>query len=255
MFKTLRIAFLLFVLAAVASATWRAKTNSVAWKYTLIVNVYPINADGSKTSEAYVRSLQVDEFKPIEKFMRDEAARHELAANASIEMRLGPVLTSVPPAPPVAGSVLDVIIWSLQLRWWSFRNAQTHGPGSQVKLFVLYFDPGKNAQLDHSTALQKGLLGRVNVFAASQMKSQNNVIIAHEFLHTLGAADKYDLLSNQPIFPQGYANPEQLPLFPQQLAEIMGGRVPLTQTSSDIPLSLDHVVIGDQTAREINWIN
>lgn len=255
MFKTLRITFLLFVLAAVAAASWRARTNSVAWKYTLIVNVYPINADGSALSEAYVRSLQLDEFKPLEKFMLDEAARRDREAHASIEIRLGPVLTSVPPAPPVGGSVLEVMLWSLQLRWWSFRNAETHGPGSQVKLFVLYFDPGKSAQLDHSTALQKGLLGRVNVFAASHMKQQNNVIIAHEFLHTLGALDKYDLLSNQAIYPQGYANPEQRPLYPQKFAEIMGGRVPLTQTNSNIPLSLDYVVIGDQTAREINWMN
>ncbi|AZP14116.1 metallopeptidase domain-containing protein [Undibacterium parvum] len=255
MFKTLRIAFLLFVLAAVGMAAWRAKTNSVAWKYTLIVNVYPINADASPVSEAYVRALTVDEFRPLEKFMLAEAARRERAANASIELRLGPTLTSVPPAPPVAGSVLDVIIWSLQLRWWSFRNAETHGPGAQIKLFVLYFDPNKSSQLDHSTALQKALLGRVNVFATSQMKSQNNVIIAHEFLHTLGATDKYDLQTNQPIFPQGYAHPEQDPLYPQQFAEIMGGRTALTRSSSSIPLSLDHVVIGDQTAREINWVN
>ncbi|MCX7219540.1 MAG: hypothetical protein NTY70_11585, partial [Burkholderiales bacterium] len=254
MFKTLRIAFLLFVLAAVGMSAWRAKTNSVAWKYTLIVNVYPINADASAATEAYVRALSVEEFKPLEKFMLDEATRRERAANASIELRLGPVLASVPPAPPVAGSILDVIIWSLQLRWWSFRNAETHGPGAQVKLFVLYFDPNQSAQLDHSTALQKGLIGRVNVFAASQMKAQNNVIIAHEFLHTLGATDKYDPRTNQPIFPQGYARPDQLPLYPQPFAEIMGGRVPLTQSSASIPLSLDHVLIGDQTAREINWI-
>jgi hypothetical protein len=255
MFKTLRIAFLLFVLAAVGMAAWRAKTNSVAWKYTLIVNVYPINADGSAASEAYVRALTVDEFRPLEKFMLAEAARRERAAHASIEVRLGPVLASVPPAPPIAGSVLDVIIWSLQLRWWSFRNAETHGPGAQVKLFVLYFDPNQSAQLAHSTALQKGLIGRVNVFATAQMKAQNNVIIAHEFLHTLGATDKYDLRTNLPIFPQGYATPDQLPLYPQPFAEIMGGRQPLTESSASIPLSLDQVVIGDQTAHEINWKN
>ena len=203
MFKAIRIFILLFILAAVAMAAWRAKTGAVSWKYTLVVNVYPINGDSSTAADAYVRGLTVDEFIPIEGFMQEEARRFGLTDKASIQMRLQPRIAALPPAPPKSGTALEVILWSLQLRWWSYQNAEAKGPGPQVKLFVLYFDPAKKPVLAHSIALQKGLIGRVNVFASHEMSKQNNVIIAHEFLHTLGASDKYDLATNQPIFPIG----------------------------------------------------
>ena len=256
MFKSIRIFVLLFILAAVAMAAWRAKTGAVSWKYTLAVNVYPINGDGSAVSDAYIRALTVDEFIPIERFMQDEARRFGLASNASIEIRLKPIISVRPPAPPSPESnMLDVILWSLHLRWWSYQHAEVKGPSPQVKLFVLYFDPATHPALLHSTALQKGLIGRVNVFASHDMSQQNNVIIAHEFLHTLGASDKYNLASSQPIFPIGYAEPERKPSLPQQLAEVMGGRVPVTTSEAKIPLSLDEVLIGKATALEINWLH
>ncbi|MGZ3160029.1 MAG: hypothetical protein ACXU7H_13160 [Burkholderiaceae bacterium] len=254
MFKAIRILVLLLILLAVATTTWRAKTTSVEWKYTLPVNVYPINGDGSAVSDSYIRELTVDDFKPIETFMQQEAARYGHASNASIEIRLGKSIDSLPPALPQDRSALEVMLWSLKMRWWSYRHGETRGAAPQVKLFLLYFDPATHPMLHHSTALQKGLIGRVNVFAARGMAKQNTVIIAHEFLHTLGATDKYDFATNQPIFPEGYAEPELKPVLPQQLAEIMGGRIPVSKTDAEIPASLNKVVIGEKTAWEINWI-
>lgn len=254
MYKRIRILILLFILAAVAVATWRAKTTAVSWKYTLAVNVFPINGDGSEEVDRYIRGLRLEEFTPIERFMQDEAVRYGRASNASIEMRLRPEIRSVPPAPPQHGNLFEVMLWSLQLRWWTYQHAVAKGPGPQIKLFVLYFDPARHTSLAHSTALQKGLIGRVNVFASPDMRKQNNVIIAHEFLHTLGASDKYDMANNQPLYPIGYAEPDRVPVWPQTLAEVMGGRVPLSQSEVRIPLSLDEVVIGDATALEINWL-
>lgn len=253
MFKIIRIFILLLILAAVALGTWRSKTRSVEWKYTLPVNVYLINGDGSDTTAEYLRGLTLSDFKPIETFMQEEAARYGHAARASIEVRLGGLLAGQPPAPPQHGSALEIIIWSLQMRWWAYRNADTKGEGNQVKIFLLYFDPAKSNRLAHSTGLQKGLLGRVNVFASRDMASQNNVVIAHEFLHTLGATDKYDPGTNQPLYPQGYAVPDQMPLLPQKYAEIMAGRIPVSQNSAEIPASLNDALIGRETALEINW--
>ena len=254
MFKAIRISILLLILAGVAMATWRSKTLSVEWQYTLPVNVYPINGDGSAASDAYLRSLSVDDFKPIETFMQEEALRFGRPSHASIEMRLGKPIDSVPPAAPSNGNWPEVVLWSLKMRWWAYRQGETTGPGPQVKLFLLYFDSDKTARLDHSTALQKGLIGRVNVFAARAKASQNNIVITHEFLHTLGATDKYDRASDQPIFPDGYANPQLEPLLPQQFAEIMAGRTPLSPSAAEMPASLDKVLIGPRTAREINWM-
>lgn len=253
MFKAFRILILLLILIGVAYGTWRTKTRSVEWKYELPVNMYLVNGDGSETAEKYLRSLTMDDFKSIKSFMRDEADRYGRSANASIDIRLGGIIATQPPAPPRNGSALEAIVWSLKMRWWAYRNGETTGPGTQVKMFLLYFDPAQTNLVDHSTGLQKGLIGRVNLFAARDMARQNNVVITHEFLHTLGATDKYDPATNLPLYPDGYANPDLAPPEPQSFAEIMAGRTPVSQTAATIPESLDDVVIGNLTAREINW--
>ena len=85
------------------------------------------------------------------------------------------------------------------------------------------------------------------------MKQQNHVVIAHELLHTVGASDKYDAVSNQPLFPAGYADPEQRPRYPQRRAEIMAGRMATSAASFRDAQRLKEVVIGEATAREIKW--
>jgi len=254
MFKALRIFLLLMILIGVALGAWRTKIHSVEWVYTLPVNIYLVNGDDSAIAGEYLRTLTLEDFKPIEKFMRSEAERYGRSAKASIEIRMGGAITTRPPTPPGSGSMLDAMAWSLKMRWWVYRNTDTTGPGPQVKMFLLYFDPALSRKLGHSTGLQKGLIGRVNTFASRDMAKQNNVVITHEFLHTLGASDKYDLSSNQPTFPDGYANPEQVPLLPQKLAEIMAGRIPMTVNEAEMPPSLDDAIIGRKTAQEINWL-
>ena len=80
-------------------------------------------------------------------------------------------------------------------------------------------------------------------------------IIAHEFLHTLGATDKYDPTDGQPLAPHGLAEPERSPLYPQRYAEIMGGRIARSADEAIIPKSLKYAVIGRQTASEIRLID
>jgi hypothetical protein len=72
-------------------------------------------------------------------------------------------------------------------------------------------------------------------------------------LHALGATDHYDLGTGLPAFPDGYAAPNQSPLYPQTQAEIMAGRIPVSETRADIPYGLKDTVIGPLTAREIGW--
>jgi len=67
----------------------------------------------------------------------------------------------------------------------------------------------------------------------------------------LGASDKYDIGTGMPAFPLGFAEPERKPRFPQRQAEIMGGRIPLSENSARTPNSLKSVIIGATTAQEI----
>jgi hypothetical protein len=145
------------------------------------------------------------------------------------------------------------MLWSLKLRYWVWKNDNYPYP-EDIQIFVLYFDPDKTKTLAHSVGLQKGLIGIVNAFASKKMKKENHVIIAHELLHTVGAIDKYDPITNQPLYPIGYANPDRFPLHPQTKAEIMAGRIAISEREAEQPQKLEQVVLGKTSAYEINWI-
>jgi len=253
-FKTLRILILLAILVVVGAGTWLARLRTTAWDLPLRVAIFPINADASSATDRYIRSLTVDAFEPIAAFTRQEGARYGLALSTPVEVFLAPEIGRVPPLPPFGGNALRVALWSLQMRYWAWVNAAYDGPKPHVRVFVLYHDPDRVTRLSHSLGLQKGLIGVVNAFAFEKQAAQNDVVIAHELLHTLGATDKYDPRTNQPEFPDGYADPQRQPLLPQEYAEIMAGRVPFTADRAEMPDGLDAVLIGAKTAREINWV-
>ena len=140
------------------------------------------------------------------------------------------------------------------MRYWAWKNDTYSGPLTNIQVFVLYHDPKVRTQLDHSLGLTKGHVCMVKAFATRHQAERNNVIIAHEMLHTLGATDKYDLQTLQPRYPEGYADPEKVPLLPQKYTEIMGGATPLSSSESKMPDSLTYTVIGPITAKEIKWL-
>ena len=253
MARAIRIGILVFILAFVGMDAWRTRVASVEWRYTLPVALYPVNGDGSEAASTYIRQATVESFKPIEAFMHQEARRYGFGDRASIEVALAPEMASRPPERPESTHPLATAWWSLRLRYWAWRNTDGGGPGPRIRLYLVYFDPDRIERLAHSTGLRNGLLGVVNVFADPAMTAENNVIVAHELLHTLGATDKYEYATNLPRHPEGYAEPDRVPLHPQSRAEIMGGRIPVTETSAVQPVSLNFAVIGPQTAREIYW--
>ena len=255
MFRTLRIVVLLAILVLVAASAWLTKQRTTSWQQPLRVAIYPINADRSEASARYIGELKLDAFDPVAEFMRREAARYALTLKTPVEMFLAPRIERVPPPPPFGGNAVQIMLWSLQMRYWAWVNSRFDGPKPHVRVFVLYYDPQHVTRVSHSLGLQKGLIGVVNAFASEAQTAQNDVVIAHELLHTLGATDKYDPQTNQPFFPDGYAEPERQPLLPQVYAEIMAGRVPLSRTDAEMPGSLNEALIGGKTAREINWTN
>ncbi len=233
--------------------TWLTKLRTTDWDHSLWVAVYPINGDGTQATSNYISSIEDSEFKSIENFIEREAEQYNLTVSNPITIKIAPEVKKTPPKSPREGNILHIMWWSLKFRYWAYISDTFKGPAPNVRLFLIYHNPKIHKVLDHSLGLQKGLIGVVNVFANSRLSEKNNVVIVHEFLHTLGATDKYDLATNQPIFPEGYANPDQQPLFPQNKAEIMGGRVPLSETESKIPVNLGNAMIGPKTAEEIRW--
>ena len=123
-----------------------------------------------------------------------------------------------------------------------------------MTLFLNYYDPSQTKELKHSTALENGRIGSVNLFASKKQSAQNKIIIVHELLHAFGATDKYELATGQPIYPIGYAFPDQKPLFPQAKAELMAGHIPVSETKSKMPENLEQTIINPQTATEMGWV-
>jgi len=253
MWRRLRIAILLVILLFVALNTYFDRVYSTDWNIPLRIAAFPINADGSTVTASFIGQQSADSFQRIETFFEQEAKQYGLQMERPIRLTLAPPLSETPPALDPGGGAFSAILWSLRMRYWAWRVDAPPGPAPDIKLFVLYHDPAISPALPHSAGLQKGLLGVVHVFADAGMKGSNDTVIAHELLHTLGATDKYDLASDQPIHPDGFAEPQREPLYPQSFAELMAGRIPVSSTQAQTPESLQQVLIGPKTASEIGW--
>jgi len=253
MMKNIRVMILLYILLIVAVGAGLSKARTTAWDKPLDVVIYAINADGSEATEKYIDKIEKTDFNNIEEFFQREAKRYDLALKEPVDVSFAGELKEKPPLPPHRASQLSIIFWSLKLRYWAWKNDNYPYP-EDVQIFVLYFDPEKTKTVAHSLGLQKGLIGIVNAFASEKMKKENHVIIAHELLHTVGAIDKYDPKTNQPLYPAGYANPDQSPLHPQKKAEIMAGRIAVSENKAEQPEKLEQVVLGKISAFEINWL-
>lgn len=256
MFKAMRISLLLFVLFFVAVSTWLTQARSTDWNNSLWVKVYPINGDGSNEAARYIGDLKKSDFDAIESFLARETERyaHDIARPVRIE--LGEAVREQPPALPTEPNMLSIMLWSLQMRWWAAgATDEQDSIEPDVRIFVRYHEPDHAIRLENSVGLQKGMVGVVNAYASRRHNGANNVVIAHEFLHTLGATDKYSPADGQPIAPHGLAEPERQPLYPQRYAEIMGGRIALAENDSVIPRNLGYAMIGPLTASEIKLID
>lgn len=254
MWRTIRIGFLLLVLAITAWSNWYDRFSTTDWDETLLIGVFPVNPDGNEASERYIAALRTEDFADIAEFLNEEAERHGVPIDRAASVELYPEVTELPPTLEPGAGILSNMWWSLRMRLYARRNSRPPARvPPQIRIFVLYHDPSFTREVPHSVGLQKGLVGVVHAFATPEMTAANNVIVAHEILHTLGATDKYDLETLEPLYPQGYAEPDRQPRIPQDFAEIMAGRFPSNGREYEAPDSLDEVLVGDYTALEIRW--
>lgn len=254
MFRKIRIAILLIILVFVALNTFLDRVYSRDWNGTLQVALFPINADGSTAVDTFIKQLPASDLSVLEEFFSNEAERYHLPLQTPLRFILAPAVAQLPPLPPEQGGRFSIMLWSLKLRWFTWRTTDPPGPTPTIRLFLLFHDPQIASVLPHSTGLEKGLVGIAHVFAMDGMARANQVIVAHELLHTLGATDKYDLETNLPIYPNGYADPQREPRYPQARAELMAGRIPIDAAHAEQADSLRQVTIGALTAQEIGWV-
>jgi hypothetical protein len=244
----------LYVLLFVAAAQFFTARNMTDWDAPLWVDVYAVAGDDDPATRRFVDGLRETEFVDAEAFFAREARRYGVALEQPFKIRLvGEHLDELPRLDAGAG-YLGVLLWSLRMRWLAARlRWQGEEPTGDIIVFAVFHEPAAGVALDRSTALDKGLIAVANLFASREARGTNQIVLAHELLHTLRATDKYLPASNAPSYPDGYAAPDARPLLPQAKAELMAGRIPLDEQRAEMPTDLREVVIGPATALEIGW--
>ncbi|MGD8680930.1 MAG: hypothetical protein PVJ33_11215 [Lysobacterales bacterium] len=255
-FRLMRIVFLLSIFFVILFSTWMTEKQMAAWERPILVTVYPIAADKRAATLKYAQSVDEKTFAPVNTFFEREAGPYGFQVTPAFRFQVAPVGDELPPAIPDQFSPARIALWSLQMRWWAWMK--DFGDGliqPDIQMFVLYHSLEAENEIGISVGMRKGRYGVVKAIARKTAGSENLVVFTHEMLHVLGAADKYVISTGEPIYPEGYAQPEQRPLFPQRYAEIMGGRIPLSSITSTMPGSLEECKIGRQTAREIGFFD
>mgnify|MGYP000858019821 FL=1 len=251
MWKKIRILCLLVILLIVAVNAWKDKNQD--WSKPVFVLLHPINADGLATTQRYIQQLSVQDLQGAQAYLQDYAQQYR-GQPTYFYFMIGRELKVLPPKVPDHAQLWDVMLWSLKFRYYAWQQHQKADGAPSLTLFLNYYDPAKTRELKHSTALENGRIGSVNLFASKKQAAQNKIVLVHELLHAFGATDKYDLATGQPVYPAGYAFPDQKPLFPQAKAELMAGHIPVSQTQSKMPESLEQTLINAQTAKEVGWL-
>ncbi len=179
------MAALLLVLFGVLATTWLDRLNTTSWDRTLWVGIFPINGDGSAVADDYISKLSVEDFATIETFFAEQTSRYGVKVSQPVQIELYPASSQKPPALPPRPNALQTALWSLKLRWFARGAADVPDRApSHIRIFVLYHDPAVNPSVPHSLGMQKGLVGVVHAFADRNMAGSNNIVIAHETLHT-----------------------------------------------------------------------
>lgn len=251
-FKLLRVVLLLSVLFVIVVSTWMEERRLASWERPIWVTVYPIVADDNPATLEHAKSIDEKSFESINRFFERDLALYGALLTPPFRFQIAPVSYELPPAIPDRHNTASIAWWSLKMRWWAWRQMQKDGlVAPDIQMFVLYHKLGGNNEMNISVGMRKGKYGVVKGYAGRAMRERNQIVIAHELLHVLGATDKYIFATGDPEYPFGYTEPNKQPLFPQNTAEIMGGRIPLSSVESVEPESLEEVRIGRKTAEEI----
>jgi|SoiMethySBSTD1v2_1073268.scaffolds.fasta_scaffold53264_6 hypothetical protein len=258
-FFRVRVSILLSILVAVliwAGCDIQKRRARNQWIDTLDVALILVRKDN--IDEGAVEMLK-ERVVALEERLADEFHRRNPDAPTPFRFVVkGPVdLRRAPPEQPSEG-LWDLARYNFDL--WRFvrgvnADAGVEASSFDATIYLVARTPKDTSGGSVEGASQEGgTVGLVEVELDRTMVDFALFVTTHELLHLLGAKDKYDA-SGRSLVPEGLAEPELRPMYPQRHAEVMARNVALSPTEERPPESLSDLKVGATTAREIGWVH
>ncbi len=258
-FYKIRVTVLLLILGGVllyAWSDWRRRHGRNEWKRPLLV-AFIVVREGPVTKDAVVA---LDARVPaLEARLEAEMHRYDPTGpsppfNVTI---FGPIDgADAPPTPPSEPGLVATPLYQFHLNRWvskvdALGGLPTRGFDSRIYLYARPPESSNHKAIEGASELG-GTVGVVRVELDETMADLTLFVATHEMFHTLGATDKYAPDGSIDI-PDGLAEPDLQPPYPQRFAELMARHRPLSATTTKPPATLAELAIGAKTAREVGW--
>ncbi len=254
-FFKLRVALLLSVLLVVLLYAWRDHSTRRArneWKRTLDVAFVIVTSPGVEAHAVTELRRRVPD---LSRRLAQEFTRYRASAPRPFDIAVyGPTALAAPPPEPGEG-LLDAARYAYRLHRFSSDLDDRAGVPSRAfdsRIYVLLSPPTDRALVE-GTSEHGGRVG----FARAELDGESVdlalFVAAHELFHTLGALDHYGP-DGRALVPDGLAEPDLEPRYPQRLVELMARDRPLSEAEETRLSTLDELGVGPATAREIGWV-
>lgn len=274
-FQHLRQGVLLLVLLVVSIwglNTYLAENRTFAWDRQVTIAVVALldedNSPDAFKEETFIRRFLSQSgatrhnLREVERWLQHEYERYTGDASRIFDISIrGPLRLEEPP--PMLPEATDSFLKRYQgtKNFINFFEAITRREELllgqyDLTLFIYFYDYGDRerrrvfAQFD-SLASRRNRFGIVIAPVNRKLIGHTCAVVAHEMCHLFGASDKYqDRVS---IFPQGFADPQKEPRYPQRKAEIMSLGRPVAPGVDEPVKELRQCIVGATTAEEMNW--
>src|SRR4051812_41303488 len=111
MWRKIRILILLLILLFVALNSYFDRLYTTDWDIPLRVTVFPINADGSATTERFVQNLSPAALLALKTFSQAESEEYGIHMDRPVRFSLPPPMRDPPPMIEPSANRLSIVLW------------------------------------------------------------------------------------------------------------------------------------------------
>jgi hypothetical protein len=250
--------FILFVVVLYAVRDVRSRRARNEWNRTLDVAIVLVHVEGQPAVDPAAVSQLGERVVVLEERLRAEAERHRPGMAKPFRVQLfGPVDVATPPPKAESDDVVALVKHTLDQRRW-LRDVDPRAGVDPDRWDNRIYVNARRSTSDvtsfvEGSSEQDGRIGAVDVDLDDSMVDLTLAVVAHELMHTLGASDKYDG-RGRALVPDGLAEPDRTPLYPQRFVEVMARNRPISPDAEVLLQSIEELSIGEATAREIGWL-